>query len=114
MLSPVLLCRDSRLVLADGRKGKQSNVKKGRIQSADERRKDTVKSLPDRAWNCPVECVYDSVLCFEADALVVQIPRLDECFDREVELLIRCKGRVFVTGMGFFFFKQKTAYEITR
>ncbi len=40
------------------------------------------------------------VLETEAEAIRELIPRLDESFDRAVELLLGCAGRVVVTGMG--------------
>jgi arabinose-5-phosphate isomerase len=40
------------------------------------------------------------VLEIEADAIRALIPRLGEAFDRAVELLLACAGRVVVTGMG--------------
>ena len=40
------------------------------------------------------------VLELEARAILDLIPRLDEGFDRGVELLFSCSGRVVVTGMG--------------
>jgi arabinose-5-phosphate isomerase len=40
------------------------------------------------------------VLETEAEAIRELIPRLDESFDRAVELLLACSGRVVVTGMG--------------
>ena len=36
----------------------------------------------------------------ESRAILDLIPRLDEGFDRAVELVHRCKGRIVVTGMG--------------
>jgi arabinose-5-phosphate isomerase len=42
----------------------------------------------------------ERVLRLEAEAITALIPRLDEGFDRAVELLFRCRGRVIVTGMG--------------
>jgi arabinose-5-phosphate isomerase len=42
----------------------------------------------------------ERVLRLEAEAIVALIPRLDERFDRAVELLGGCRGRVIVTGMG--------------
>lgn len=36
----------------------------------------------------------------EAEALLELIPRMDESFDRAVELLYRCHGKVIVTGVG--------------
>jgi arabinose-5-phosphate isomerase len=40
------------------------------------------------------------VLRIEADAIQDLTSRLDERFERAVELLLACKGRVIVTGMG--------------
>ena len=40
------------------------------------------------------------VLEIEAEAIRELIPRLDESFDRAVEMLLACTGRVVVTGMG--------------
>src|SRR5574341_2335126 len=40
------------------------------------------------------------VLEIEAEAIRELIPRLDQSFDRAVEILIACTGRVVVTGMG--------------
>jgi len=40
------------------------------------------------------------VLEIEAAAISNLIPRIDECFDRAVELLAQCEGRVVTTGMG--------------
>lgn len=40
------------------------------------------------------------VLRIEAEAIEGLLARLDERFDRAVELLLGCKGRVVVTGMG--------------
>ncbi len=40
------------------------------------------------------------VLRIEAEAIEGLLARLDERFDRAVELLLGCKGRVIVTGMG--------------
>jgi len=37
---------------------------------------------------------------FEAEAILGLIPKLDASFERAVELLRRCAGRVIVTGMG--------------
>jgi len=42
----------------------------------------------------------ERVLRIEADAIVGLIAKLDERFDRAVELLHVCAGRVIVTGMG--------------
>lgn len=42
----------------------------------------------------------ERVLRLEAEAILALIPRLDERFDRAVDLLFRCTGRVIVTGMG--------------
>jgi len=40
------------------------------------------------------------VLCLEADAVRALATRIDESFDRAVEALFACAGRVVVTGMG--------------
>ncbi len=40
------------------------------------------------------------VLETEAAAILALVPRLDDRFDRAVELLLGCKGRVILTGMG--------------
>jgi arabinose-5-phosphate isomerase len=40
------------------------------------------------------------VLEIEAEAIRELIPRLDESFDRAVEILLGCSGRVVTTGMG--------------
>src|SRR5262249_42517245 len=40
------------------------------------------------------------VLRIEAEAIASLIERLDERFERAVELLYACKGRVVVTGLG--------------
>jgi arabinose-5-phosphate isomerase len=40
------------------------------------------------------------VLEIEADAISSLLPRIDESFDRALELLLGCGGRVVVTGMG--------------
>ena len=42
----------------------------------------------------------ERVLRLEAEAILGLIPKLDERFDRAVELLRGCRGRVIVTGMG--------------
>jgi len=42
----------------------------------------------------------ERVLRLEADAILGLIPKLDAGFDRAVELLHGCSGRVIVTGMG--------------
>src|SRR3954453_13265856 len=40
------------------------------------------------------------VLQIEAAAILALVPRIDERFDRAVEMLQNCGGRVIVTGMG--------------
>ncbi len=40
------------------------------------------------------------VLRIEADAVVALIDRVDEQFERAVEMILNCTGRVVVTGMG--------------
>ncbi|HKB23455.1 MAG TPA: KpsF/GutQ family sugar-phosphate isomerase [Methylomirabilota bacterium] len=42
----------------------------------------------------------ERVFRLEAEAILGLIPKLDDRFDRAVELLQRCAGRVIVTGMG--------------
>jgi len=44
--------------------------------------------------------IAERVLRLEADAILGLIPKLDEGFERAVELLRGCTGRVIVTGMG--------------
>ena len=36
----------------------------------------------------------------EAEALLALIPKMDEEFDKAVDLMLRCKGKVIVTGVG--------------
>jgi len=40
------------------------------------------------------------VLRIEADAIAALIDRIDDRFERAVEMILHCKGRVVVTGMG--------------
>jgi arabinose-5-phosphate isomerase len=40
------------------------------------------------------------VLQTEAAAILALVDRLDECFEQAVRLLLECRGRVLVTGMG--------------
>jgi arabinose-5-phosphate isomerase len=42
----------------------------------------------------------ERVLRMEAEAILGLIPKIDDRFDRAVDLLERCPGRVIVTGMG--------------
>lgn len=42
----------------------------------------------------------ERVLRIESDAVAALADRLDERFDRAVELLAGCRGRIVVTGMG--------------
>ena len=42
-----------------------------------------------------IKCIQD-----EAQALLELIPKIDEGFDRAVELIYRCHGKVIVTGVG--------------
>ena len=42
-----------------------------------------------------IQCIRD-----EADAVLGLIPQLDEDFERAVELIFNCKGKVIVTGVG--------------
>ena len=41
-----------------------------------------------------------NVLQTEAAAILALVDRLDERFERAVALLLECRGRVIVTGMG--------------
>lgn len=42
-----------------------------------------------------IQCIKD-----EAQALLDLIPKIDEEFDKAVELILQCKGKVIVTGVG--------------
>ena len=42
-----------------------------------------------------LQCLKD-----EAEALIDLIPQLDENFDRAVEMMYRCRGKIIVTGVG--------------
>ena len=42
-----------------------------------------------------IQCIKD-----EADALLELIPQIDEQFDKAVEMILNCKGKVIVTGVG--------------
>lgn len=42
-----------------------------------------------------IQCIKD-----EAQAVLDLIPQLDEHFDRAVELMLHCKGKIIVTGVG--------------
>ena len=42
-----------------------------------------------------IQCIKD-----EAQALLELIPKMDEQFDRAVELILQCQGKVIVTGVG--------------
>ena len=42
-----------------------------------------------------IQCIKD-----EAQAVLVLIPKMDEEFDRAVELMMQCHGKVIVTGVG--------------
>lgn len=42
-----------------------------------------------------IQCIKD-----EAEALLDLIPQLDENFDRAVELMYRCHGKIIITGVG--------------
>ena len=42
-----------------------------------------------------IQCIKD-----EADALLELIPQIDEQFDKAVEMIFNCKGKVIVTGVG--------------
>ena len=42
-----------------------------------------------------IKCIKD-----EAEALLGLIPMMDEEFDRAVEIMFRCHGKIIVTGVG--------------
>ena len=42
-----------------------------------------------------IQCLKD-----EAQAVLDLIPKMDENFDRAVDLIMECKGKVIVTGVG--------------
>ena len=42
-----------------------------------------------------IQCIKD-----EAEAVLGLIPQLDDSFDKAVELILNCKGKVIVTGVG--------------
>ena len=42
-----------------------------------------------------IQCIKD-----EAEAVLGLIPQLDESFDKAIELILNCKGKVIVTGVG--------------
>ena len=42
-----------------------------------------------------IQCIKD-----EAEALLELIPKMDEQFERAVELMYRCHGKIIVTGVG--------------
>lgn len=45
--------------------------------------------------NYGIKCIKD-----EAEALLGLVPKIDEQFDRAVELMYRCHGKIIVTGVG--------------
>ena len=45
--------------------------------------------------NYAVQCLHD-----EAEALLELIPQLDENFDKAVQMMYACKGKIIVTGVG--------------
>ena len=45
--------------------------------------------------NYAIQCIKD-----EAQAVLDLIPKMDDDFDRAVELIMQCKGKVIVTGVG--------------
>lgn len=49
----------------------------------------------DRVRQYAERCIRD-----EAQAMLDLIPQLDESFDKAVEMMYRCKGKVIVTGVG--------------
>ena len=45
--------------------------------------------------NIAIQCFKD-----EAEAVLGLIPQLDDDFDKAVELMLHCKGKIVVTGVG--------------
>jgi arabinose-5-phosphate isomerase len=56
--------------------------------------------VSDEAKRPDLRRLAERVLRMEADAILGLIPKIDERFERAVELLRGCGGRVIVTGMG--------------
>lgn len=50
---------------------------------------------PSIIRNYAVQCLHD-----EAEALLELIPQLDENFDKAVQMMYACKGKIIVTGVG--------------
>ena len=42
-----------------------------------------------------IQCIKD-----EAQALLELIPKIDDNFEKAVDLMLNCKGKVIVTGVG--------------
>ncbi len=55
----------------------------------------TVKTMTKTVRDYAIQCIKD-----EAEALLDLIPQLDDNFDRSVELILSCRGKVIVTGVG--------------
>src|SRR5688572_31482209 len=60
----------------------------------------TTRSRSPRPPLMPDHSRARKVLETEAAAILALVPRLDERFDRAVELLLTCRGRVVLTGVG--------------
>lgn len=58
-------------------------------------RKDTFESYMQDYRKVAEQCLRD-----EAEAILSLIPQLDENFDRAVELILHCTGKVVLTGVG--------------
>jgi len=59
-----------------------------------------IASIPPRYDSPLSRTTARRVLEIEAQAIQDLVPRIDEAFDRALEALFSCKGRVVVTGMG--------------
>ena len=57
-------------------------------------------TLPSLADDAALQDTARRVLGIERDALDALLPRIDQGFARACRLLIGCRGRVVVTGMG--------------
>jgi arabinose-5-phosphate isomerase len=60
----------------------------------------TLRPPEAAAYDAPMRDTARKVLEIEAEAIRALIPRLDESFDRALETLLACSGRVVATGMG--------------
>ena len=51
-------------------------------------------------WRHDVRRLAERVLRIEAEAILGVIPKVDERFERAVEMMRGCTGRIVVTGIG--------------